>query len=110
MAKQTETIASQDKAINTVSYCVGTRSDLEDMKILRNGKVATEDYESDYFRKVDKREFTSLPLYAKKATLLTNHPQGSYTLVKGSDKMLTLEISDPELFWSHSRILVVRVN
>lgn len=110
ISHQEETIKSQDREINTVSYCVGTKTDLEDMNILKNGKVATENYENTYFRQVDKRNFSSLPLYAKKATLLTNHPESSYKLLKGNDKMLTLEITNSELFWSHSRVLVVKVN
>lgn len=110
ISKQEQTIQSQDKEINTVSYCVGTSSDLKEMDILKNGKVSTENYESSYFRKVDKRTLTSIPLYAKRATLLTNHPESSYQLVKGSDNMLTLQITDTNLFWSHSRVLVVKVN
>lgn len=110
ISEQNETIASQDTEINTVYYCVGTRADLEDMKILQNGKLATENYESDYYSAVDKRKFTSLPLYSKKATLLTNHAESSYKLVQGVDKQLTIEITDPDLFWKHSRRLVIRVN
>lgn len=108
--QQKKTIEAQDKEYHTVRYCVGTRADLEDMNIIRGGKLATEDYESDYFRKVDMREFSTLPLYAKRAKLLTDHPASSYKLSKGADKKLVLEILDQELFWSHSKVLVVRVN
>lgn len=110
ISQQEETIQSQEKEINIVSYCIGTANDLKEMDILKNGKVATENYESSYFRKVDKRTLTSIPLYAKRATLLTSHPESSYQLVKDGDKMLTLEITNTDLFWSHSRVLVVKVN
>ncbi len=110
ITSQSETIASQDKEINTVRYCVGSSRDLKDMKILVNGKVATENYQSDYFRQVDRRNFTSLDLFAKRAKLLTSHPESSYRFDKGQDKMLTLVITNTDLFWSHSKVLVVQVD
>ena len=106
--KQSETIASQDASLNTVRYCVGTKNDLKEMGILVNGKVATENYTSDYFRQVDLRKLARIPLYCKKAELLTNHPSSSYRLSPGDDKQLTLEIIDPQNFWSLSKVLVVR--
>lgn len=106
--KQSETIAAQDASLNTVRYCVGTKNDLKEMGILVNGKVATENYTSDYFRQVDLRKLARIPLYCKKAELLTNHPSSSYRLSPGDDKQLTLEIIDPQNFWSLSKVLVVR--
>lgn len=108
ISSQQETIAKQDAAIHTVHYCVGTMGDLKEMNIVKGGKVATDDFTSDYFRQVDMRSFNNLALYAKRAELLTNHPKESYMLRTGEDKMLTLEISDPEKFWSLSKVLVVR--
>lgn len=107
--QQAEKIGSQDIALNSVRYCVGTKNDLKEMKILVNGKVATEGYASDYFTQVDLRRLSRLPLYSKKAELLTGHPAGSYELVAGADKQLTLEINNPEEFWSLSKVLVVRI-
>lgn len=105
---QAETIAAQDASLNTVRYCIGTKSDLKEMGILVNGKVATENYTNDYFTQVDLRKLSRIPLYSKKAELLTNHPASSYRLVKGNDKQLTLEILDAPLFWSLSKILVIK--
>lgn len=106
--KQSETIAAQEASLNTVRYCIGTKNDLKEMGILVNGKVATENYTSDYFRQVDLRKLARIPLYSKKAELLTNHPSSSYKLTAGDDKQLTLEIVDPQSFWSLSKMLVIR--
>lgn len=108
-AAQQAELERQDAALNTVRYCIGTSQDLKDMNILRNGQVVTEGYQSDYFTQIDLRKVTSIPLYAKRAELKTKHPESSYKLVKGTDNMLTLEISNPKEFWSLSKILVVRI-
>lgn len=108
-AAQQAELERQDAALNTVRYCIGTSRDLKDMNILRNGEVVTEGYQSDYFTQIDLRRVTSIPVYAKKAELKTKHPKSSYRLVKGEDKMLTLEITNPQEFWSLSKILVVQI-
>ena len=108
-AAQQAELERQDAALNTVRYCIGTSRDLKDMNIVRNGEVVTEGYQSDYFTQIDLRKVTSIPLYAKRAELKTKHPQSSYKLVKGEDKKLTLEISNPKEFWSLSKILVIQI-
>lgn len=108
-AAQQAEIDRQDAALNTVRYCIGTSRDLKDMNIVRNGEVVTEGYQSDYFTQIDLRKVTSIPLYEKRAELKTKHPKSSYKLVKGEDKMLTLEITNPKEFWSLSKILVVQI-
>jgi len=108
-AAQQAELDRQDAALNTVRYCIGTSRDLKDMNIIRNGEVVTEGYQSDYFTQIDLRKVTSIPLYAKKAELKTKHPGSSYKLVKGEDKMLTLEITNPREFWSLSKILVIQI-
>ena len=108
-AAQQAELERQDAALNTVRYCIGTSRDLKDMNIIRNGEVVTEGYQSDYFTQIDLRKVTSIPLYEKKAELKTKHPKSSYKLVKGEDKMLTLEITNPREFWSLSKILVIQI-
>ncbi|WP_297114755.1 hypothetical protein [uncultured Porphyromonas sp.] len=108
-AAQQAELERQDAALNTVRYCIGTSRDLKDMNIIRNGEVVTEGYQSDYFTQIDLRKVTSIPLYEKRAELKTKHPGSSYKLVKGEDKMLTLEITNPKEFWSLSKILVIQI-
>ena len=50
-----------------------------------------------------------IPLKSKSATLLTNHPAGSYALEKDSEGEYVLHIYNPQTFWSVSRYLVVSV-
>lgn len=102
-------VAEQDKNLHAAWFAIGTKSELKEKRILIDGEVLTGNYEKDYFTKVDTRSLNTIALMSKKAEVLTNHPAGSYELVKGPDKMLTLKITNPAKFWSVSKYLVVRV-
>ena len=66
------------------------------------------DFNRDYFKKVDIREFKQLSLNAKKAVLLANHPANSYHLIE-TDRVEGLVIDKPDEFWKTSKYLVVVV-
>lgn len=103
-------VAEQDKALNTAWFVFGTKSELKEQKILEKGDVLKSgNYNKDYFTKVDIREQREIKLYSKDAKLLTNHPQGSYTLEKDNKKQYVLKINNPNEFWSVSRYLVIQV-
>ena len=105
-----KTVAVQDKALNTAWYVFGTKSELKDQKILKRGDVLKDnDFNKDYFTKIDIRNEKEIKLYSKRAELLTNHPEGSYQLVKDNKEQLVLKINDPQTFWSVSRYLVIQV-
>lgn len=112
---QQEQIVNQDEKLNTGWYVFGTVKELKDQKILTSGgifssaKVLQKDFNKEYFVKVDIRQVKSIPLYSKKARILTNHPQGSYSLDK-PDGNYILTIKDFREFWSVSRYLVVQVD
>ena len=108
-------IYEQEEEINIVHYCFGTRKELKEQNILTGGglftsaKALQSNFNQDYFISVDKRTVTSIPLYSTKAAIITNHPNGSYQLVKDSDGRLKLEIIYPAVFWSLSNFLVIEV-
>ena len=104
------TVASQDKALNTAWFVFGTKSELKDQKILKNGDVLkNDDFNKDYFTQIDIRTDKEIKLYSKRAELLTTHPAGSYELVKDAKGQLILKITNPNQFWSVSRYLVIQV-
>lgn len=109
-ARQAAAIGAQEKSLNTVRYCIGTSSDLKDMRLIKSGRVVTENANLEYFTTVDLRELSQIPLMSKKAKLLTLHPESSYVLVPDGDKMLTLVIKDAKAFWSNSKMLIVQVD
>lgn len=107
---KTQTVAVQDKALNTAWYVFGTKAELKDQRILKNGSVLEDgEFNKDYFTEVDIRKDKEIKLYSKRAELLTTHPAGSYELAKDDKGQITLKITNPSQFWSVSRYLVIQV-
>ena len=104
------TVASQEKQLNAAWFVFGTKNELREEKILQNGDVLRDDsFNKDYFTQIDIRYDKIIKFYSKTATILTNHPSGSYQMVKDSKGLYELHIVDPVKFWSTGRYLVVQV-
>ena len=109
-ASKSKTVAAQDKQLNTAWFVFGTKSELKEQKILQKGDVLKSDnFNKDYFTKIDIRTDKEIKLYSKSAKILTNHPAGSYTLDRDSKQQYVLKISNPTQFWSVSKYLVIQV-
>ena len=107
--QKAETISSQDKQLNTAWYVFGTKKELKGQRILEGGKVMNGNFNKNYFTKVDIRNTTEIKLYSKSAKLLTAHPASSYSLVCDASQQYVLRISNPQIFWSTSKYLVILV-
>lgn len=103
-------LSAQDKSLNTGYYVFGTKKELEEEKILVKGKLMQQGYNKDYFTQIDVRNLNQVPLYSKKAKMLSNHPASSFALEKAVDGNLTLTILNKKDFWSISRYLVIQVD
>ena len=114
-AAQSQKITEQDQQLHRAYYCFGTKKELKEQQILTGGglfsksKALQGNFNEDYFIPIDTREVTSIQLYARKATVRSNHPDRSYTVEKDGDGNLVLNILDPQVFWSLSKHLVVEV-
>lgn len=107
--QKAETINAQDKQLNTAWYVFGTKKELKGQHILEGGKVMNGNFNKNYFTKVDIRNTTEIKLYSKSAKLLTAHPASSYSLTHDASKQYVLRITNPQIFWSTSKFLVVLV-
>lgn len=107
--QKAETINAQDKQLNTAWYVFGTKKELKGQHILEGGKVMNGNFNKNYFTKVDIRNTTEIKLYSKSAKLLTTHPASSYSLTHDASKQYVLRITNPQIFWSTSKYLVVLV-
>ena len=107
--QKAETINAQDKQLNTAWYVFGTKKELKGQHILEGGKVMNGNFNKNYFTKVDIRNTTEIKLYSKSAKLLTAHPASSYSLTHDASKHYVLRITNPQIFWSTSKYLVVLV-
>ncbi|MGE5317736.1 MAG: hypothetical protein ACM3ME_07050, partial [Chloroflexota bacterium] len=109
-------VTERTNELNTAYYVVGEKKELIEQKILskqggilgigRTQKVAG-DVNLEDFTKVDIRNLKSIPIDAKKATIMSVHPAGSYELVGNDKRVNELVIKDPALFWQKSRMLVI---
>ncbi len=108
-SQKSQTISAQDKQLNTAWFVYGTRRELKEQRIIEDGNVLQSNFNRDYFTKIDIRVDKEIRLYSRSARLLTAHPQASYTLERDANKQYVLRITNPQLFWSTSKYLVVLV-
>lgn len=109
IAQKSETISTQDKQLNAAWFVFGTKSELKEQQILVDGKVLQDNFNKEYFTKIDIRMDKEIKLYSTSAKMLTSHPSSAYTLQRDANKQYVLRITDPTLFWSTSKYLVVLV-
>lgn len=118
-AGKTQVIEQQTQKMNTAWYCVGTYKELRDNRVvnkeggflgLGKKKILKSDFNQDYFTQIDVTKVTSIPLNAKNAKVITNHPMNSYKIeMDGKKKAKSITITNPEQFWRSSKYLVVTV-
>ncbi|KAF0131635.1 MAG: hypothetical protein FD155_159 [Bacteroidetes bacterium] len=121
-----ETLSMEKEAVisqqivekNTVWYIIGNKKYLEEQKIvtkeggfigLGKSRKVSENFDKSLFTMADQRDILALPVFSKKARLLTIHPAASYQL-SGEDSIDSLRILHPDDFWSASRYLVVMID
>lgn len=111
-------IKEKTKKMNTAYFAIGNEDELEENGVIEKeggflglGKTPTlkEDYNKNYFEKIDIRNKKVFPLNAKKAEVVTTHPGSAYKLNKTDKRIKSLEISDADTFWSATKYLVIVV-
>ena len=114
-AANEKVIANQDKAMNAAWYVIAKKKSLKEQNVLTNtglfkkGDVMeAANVNKDGFTEIDIRNVVEIPVNAKKAVVLSAHPEGSYELVADAEGMQVLKVLDPQTFWSVTRYLVVR--
>lgn len=101
---------------NTAYYIFGTSKELTDAKIITGETIASNntlkqylDKNKNLFIKSDIRNIKVIPVYAKKAKVLSNHPINSFALKGDTFGQMAIHILDPIAFWSISRFLIIQV-
>lgn len=104
-----------ENAANTVYYAIGTNKELKkngllEKKFLGQTKVLKGDFNESYFTRADKRDLKVIPTGSKKVKIWTNMPADSYTIVENEDKTKTIEITNPNEFWSLTPFLIIQAD
>jgi len=111
-----ETITQKENDLNTAYYVFGNKKELKENGVITKeggfigiGKISKlrNDFNTDYFTKIDIRTTKEIPLACKKAEILTTHPAGSYELVTNDGKVEKIVIKDEKEFWKASKYLVI---
>lgn len=111
-AKEEEIVASVANQ-NQCYYIIASKKELQAKGIMSKGsllkkaKVDVSGIDVSSFNKIDRRSTTKISINSKKAKVLSQMPEDSYTLSKDGDNMV-LEITNAARFWSVTPLLIIR--
>ncbi|MGB0886995.1 MAG: hypothetical protein ACPGSL_02630 [Vicingaceae bacterium] len=112
-----EELGDKEEELNTAYYCYGSKKELQTQGIISKkggfigiGKTAklSDDFNKDYFTKINITLITEIDLMSDKVKIITNHPSDSYK-IEGEEDAKKLIIVDAKSFWSASKYLVMVV-
>lgn len=72
-------------------------------------KVIHSNLNEAYFTELDKRTANAFPVHAKKARIISEHPDSSYSMVYEDDQIAYIKIEDPKEFWKITDYAIVEV-
>ncbi|MFA8433067.1 MAG: hypothetical protein ACEPOZ_00990 [Marinifilaceae bacterium] len=111
-------IEAQTADLNSAYFVTGSAKELEAKNVIaRTGGVLglgktnklNKDFNAEVFQKIDLTQTVSIPVNAKKVSLVTSHPSDSYELEGNADQIEAIKILKPAEFWKASKYLVVAV-
>jgi hypothetical protein len=119
IVEKTEKLQQMDEQLHKAYWTFGTFKELKEngvitreggiLGILGKNKTLNKDLNENYFTELDIRSTQTIPLYAKKAEVISEHSDSSYRLVYQDDLIAYLEIEDPEEFWKLTKYAVIEV-
>jgi uncharacterized coiled-coil protein SlyX len=115
---QSQSIADKTMALHTAYYIIGKSNDLKEAKIIdrkggllgigRTSKLNS-DFDNSKFTRIDYTQVNTIAINSD-MKIISNHPTSSYTLdkdLKDKDLVKNIVITNPEIFWSASKYLVI---
>lgn len=113
-----EEMGDQEDELNKAYYCYGSAKELKEQGVISKkggfigiGKTAklSDNFNKEYFTKVDVSIINHIDIISKKVKVVTNHPSESYKIEGENGSAEKLVILDSEAFWSASKYLVMIV-
>lgn len=65
--------------------------------------------DQDYFTELNIQDTKSIPLFSNKATIISEHPDSSYSFVEQDGMIAYLNIDNPDEFWKVSKYAVIEI-
>jgi phage shock protein A len=119
LSMQDQTITDQTSQLNTAWVASGTYRDLKDKGLLEKEggflglgrkEEMIQDFPDSLFKRIDVTKTTTIPVNSKNVKLITEHPSGSYDLVReGPNNIAYIQIKNPDEFWKISKYAVVEL-
>jgi len=125
IAQQKDTISYKQKVIvdktdklNTAHVILGTYKKLKESGIINreggvlgvgSNKAIQENFDPKHFTELDIRKTKTIVVNAKKAVVISEHPQSSYKMIEENGQIAYLQIENPEEFWRISKYAVIQV-
>lgn len=119
IVEKTEKLQQMDEQLHKAYWTFGTFKELKEngvitreggiLGILGKNKTLNKNLNENYFTELDIRSTQTIPLYTKKAEVISEHSDSSYRLVYQDDLIAYLEIEDPEEFWKLTKYAVIEV-
>ena len=110
---QEEALVAQSDMMNEAHIFIGTKKELKEAGLLSGGSLFKKSrldlskVNASAFEKIDIRRDKTFKIPAKKVSVLTQMPSGSYEIKQNTDGTSTLTVTDANRFWSVSNFLVV---
>jgi hypothetical protein len=114
-----QTISDQTAEMHKAFIASGTFKDLKAKGLLTKeggflglgkSKTMKESFPDSIFHQIDITVTKTIPVNSKSVKLITEHPAGSYQLVRqDKDKIAYISITDPDQFWKVSKYAVVEI-
>ncbi len=112
-----QTIELQNTTLHKAYYVIGSTKELESANIIDRsggllgiGRTTTlnGNLDESKFIRVDYTQMGAIPVDSKSIKIITPHPENSFSLDRDKYNIIrSIEITDPEKFWSASKYLVV---
>lgn len=119
IAMKEKTISDQTNEMNKAFYAIGTFKELKESGLLaKEGgfiglgktKTLTGNIPENVFTRIDITEAKFIVVDAKSAKLISEHPAGSFELIRDENKRIkTIDIKDPAEFWRLSKYAVIEI-
>lgn len=115
LVEQEAQLRKLNNRLATTYYIVDTEKNLKKSGVLERSFISgltgvnkiNADLKQTDFYQINKNVVTQIPVYAKKAELISVHPSDSYEWEFSDDGISYLKITDPAQFWKFNPYLII---
>lgn len=111
-------ITDLENELNTGHYIVGSYKELKEKGVAEKEggvlwfgrtKSMNENFKETDFTVINIKENTTIPIFSKKAQLLSEHKNETYEFITEDNQISYLNIIDPKQFWKTSKYLIIEI-